>query len=131
MKLPTFFSTFGAIAIVFGLVFLLVPVLSLPIYGLPTEPSNVVEARYFGATLLPFGVLVWLARSTQDATAIRAILVASALVTALGVVVSAWSALSGVENAMAWSSAVIYGALLIGCVYFLTSGARGAVAAEA
>ena len=131
MKLSTFFSIFGGIAIVFGLVFLLLPALSLPIYGLPTEASNVVEARYFGATLLPLGVLVWLARGTQDETAIRAILFATALATALGVVVSAWSVLTGVENAMAWSSAAIYAALLIGCVYFLTSGARGTLAAEA
>jgi hypothetical protein len=77
MKLPAFLGLAGALGILFGLEFLLIPELALAQYGVPTEPHNLMQSRYFGSTLLAFGLLLWLARGAQDTTARRALLLAS------------------------------------------------------
>jgi hypothetical protein len=60
MKLSSFLAVSGAIGILFGLEFLLVPGFALPQYGMPTEPHNLLQARYFGASLLPWSLIAWL-----------------------------------------------------------------------
>jgi hypothetical protein len=124
MKLKTYFAIAGVVAILFGVEFLLVPGYGLRQYGVPTDPHNVMQAMYFGATLLTYGLVVWLARGTCEEIAQRAILVASVVGNFAGVVVSAWAAVSGLQNAMAWSSVVIYALFVLGAVYFLAFPAR-------
>jgi hypothetical protein len=76
MKLSTFFAVTGIIALLFGAFFLILPELALRQYGVPTDAHNQMQARYFGATLLQVGLVVWLSRLTQDAISVRAILIA-------------------------------------------------------
>lgn len=60
MKLATYLAISGVVALLFGLAFLLLPELALKQYGIPTEPHNVMEARYFGGTLVAYGLVPWL-----------------------------------------------------------------------
>jgi hypothetical protein len=124
MKLTTFFAISGAIALLFGVFFLAFPDAALRQYAVPTEPHNLMQARYFGATLLQIGLVVWLARLTQDAIAIRAILIGIAVGSAIGAAISVWAGLAGLQNAMVWGSVLIYGLLLLGSVYFMSRSAR-------
>jgi len=126
MKLGTFFAITGLIGVLFGLQFLLVPGFALKQYAIPTDPHSLMQARYFGATLLPYGLLVWLARRTRDDGALRAILQANVVAYSLGCVISGWAAVTGLQNQMAWSSVVIYGLFLLGSLYFLSSPTRRA-----
>jgi hypothetical protein len=126
MKVSTFFAVTGVVGIIFGLEFLLVPDFGIKQYGIPTEPHNLMQARYFGSTLLALSVVAWLARNTQDAVAQRAILIGSAVGNLVGALLSAWSSLAGLQNAMAWFSVVIYGVFFLGAVYLLTSSGRRA-----
>src|SRR4029453_4747069 len=109
MKLSTFLAITGGLGVLFGLEFLLLPGFGLPQYGVPTEPHNLMQARFFGGTLLGWGLIAWLARRSRDDTALRAILQGSLVGHIIGAVLSAWAAVSGLENAMAWSSVAIYG----------------------
>jgi FtsH-binding integral membrane protein len=124
MKLKTYFAIAGIVAILFGLEFLLVPGYSLRQYAVPTDAHNLMQAMFFGSALLTFGLVVWLARGTRDEIAQRAILVAAVVGDFAGVVISVWAALSGLQNAMAWSSVVIYALFVLGAVYFLAFPAR-------
>jgi hypothetical protein len=124
MKLRTFLAIMGGLGVLFGLEFLLVPGFGLPQYGVPADPHNLMQARFFGGTLLAWGLVSWLARGCRDDTAVRAILQGSLVGHLLGAILSAWAAVSGLENAMAWSSVAIYGLLAAGCLYFLASPAR-------
>ena len=124
MKLAAFLGLAGAIGILFGLEFLLIPELALSQYGVPTEPHNQMQARYFGSGLLAFGLVLWLARQTQDAIARRALLVASIIGNGVGLLLSLWSRMQGLQGPLAWLGAGIYGALLLGASYFLLRPSR-------
>jgi hypothetical protein len=126
MKLSAFLGLAGALAVLFGLEFLLIPEMALAQYGVPTEPHNLMQARYFGSTLLAFGLLVWLARGTTESATQRALLLASVLGNLLGMVLSLWSRFNGLQGMLAWLSVLIYGALLLGALNFLLRpGQRG------
>lgn len=124
MKLSAFLGLAGAIGILFGLEFLLIPELALSQYGVPTEPHNQMQARFFGSGLLAFGLLLWLARKTEDAIARRALLVAAAVGNMVGLLLSLWSRLNGLQGPLAWLAVAIYGALLLGSLYFLLRPSR-------
>jgi hypothetical protein len=126
MKLSTYLSVGGMIAILFGAEFLLAPAFALPQYGMPTEPHHLLQARYFGATLLTWGLITWLMREVRDDPALRALLQASAVGHVLGILISVWAVVAGLQSAMAWLSVLIYGLLLIGALYYLASPARRA-----
>ena len=55
MKLSAFLGLAGALGVLFGLEFLLIPEMALAQYGVPTAAPNLMQARYFGSTLLAFG----------------------------------------------------------------------------
>lgn len=126
MKLCAFLGLAGAIGVLFGLEFLLIPELALSQYGVPTEAHNLMQARYFGSTLLGFGLLLWLARNTQDAAAQRALLAATAVMNLLGLLLSLWSRLAGLQGLLAWLAVGIYAALCLGSLYFLLRPGRRA-----
>ncbi len=124
MKLSAFLGLAGAIGVLFGLEFLLIPEMALAQYGVPTEPHNLMQARYFGSTLLAFGLLLWLARATRDDAVRRALLLASVVGNLIGLVLSIWSRLDGLQGVLAWLSVGIYGALLLGSLFFLFRPSR-------
>lgn len=124
MKLSAFLGLAGALAIIFGLEFLLIPELALAQYGVPTEAHNVMQARYFASTLLAFGLLLWLTRGTQEAATQRALLLASVVGNLIGLLLSVWSRLAGLQSPLAWLSVIIYGALCIGALMFLLRPSR-------
>lgn len=124
MKLSAFFGIAGALGILFGLEFLLIPAMALAQYGVPTEPANQMQARFFGSTLLAFGLLLWLARGTLDGSARRALLVAAVVGNLLGLLLSLWARFAGLQSLLAWLSVAIYGALFVGALYFLLLPSR-------
>lgn len=124
MKLAGFFVLNGLLGLVFGLEFLLMPELALSQYGVPTEAHNLMQARYFGATLAAFGLIYWLCRGTRDDATRRALLIAGVFGNAAGLALSLWARTSGLQGPLAWLSVAIYAALLIGSLYFLLRPAR-------
>ena len=121
MKIGTYLSISGILSLIFGLEFLLLPEFSVKQYGVPAEPHLLMLGRYFGGTLVAYGVIFWLARSTRDQVALRALLLGAVVGNFIGLLISVWAWFAGLQNAMAWSSVVIYGLLLVGAAYFLSS----------
>jgi hypothetical protein len=126
MKIATYLAIAGIVSLLFGLEFLLAPEFSVKQYGVPADPHVLMLGRYFGGTLLTYGLIFWFARSTRDDVALRALLIGAVVGNLLGVVISAWAGLAALQNAMAWFSVAIYGVLLLGAAYFLTSPTRRA-----
>lgn len=124
MKLSGYFTLSGLLGVIFGLEFLLIPEMALQQYGVPTEPHNLMQARYFGSTLLALGLVNWLARHTLDDAARRALLLTGVLGNAAGLGLSLWSRFSGLQGLLAWLSVAIYAALLLGALYFLLQPSR-------
>lgn len=124
MKLAGFFAVTGVLGILFGLEFLLIPELALSQYGIPTEAHNLMQARYFGGTLFAFGLIYWLARATRDDPVRRALLLAGVAGNLIGLGLSLWSRASGLQGVLAWLSAGLYAALMLGSLYFLLRPSR-------
>jgi hypothetical protein len=121
MRLSTLLLVAGLLALVFGLGFLLVPGMLLPLYGLRSDPDTVIMSRFFGVALVNLGAAVYLVREVQEPSAQRGLVVAGVLGSVAGLGVALAGQLGGVVNAMGWSTVVIYGALLLGYASFLRS----------
>lgn len=124
MKTSTYLAVAGAVSLLFGVVFLLFPEFSVKQYGVPADPHVLMLGRYFGGMLLTYGLIFWFARSTRDEVALRALLLGAVVGNVIGLVISAWAGLAGLQNAMAWFSVVIYGLFLLGAASCLSSPKR-------
>jgi len=119
MKLATFLSIVGVIAILFGIGFLLAPAALLGQYGIVVaDPHTILMSRFFGATLIELGILVWIAREIVDPLARRAIVLAGLIGNVAGFVVALAGQLNGAVNALGWSTVLIYALFAIGFARF-------------
>lgn len=114
MRPNTVFVTAAVLSLVFGLGFLLVPAVVLPVYGAPTDPATVLMSRFFGVALLHLGLLLYLLKDIRDLGSIRALALAGVVGSVAGGVVALMGVVAGVVNAMGWSTVAIYGLLLLG-----------------
>jgi hypothetical protein len=114
MRLNTLLLIAGLLALGFGLSFLLVPGIVLPVYGLDPAPATVLMSRFFGAALVQLGATLYLVREVRQPEARRALVLAGIAGSGVGLAVALMGQLAGVVNAMGWSTVAIYGLLLFG-----------------
>ena len=126
MRLSTLLLVAGLLAIVFGLGFLLVPGAVLPLYGLDSAPATSLMARFFGAALVNLGLAVYLLRDTRDIVVQRGLVLAGVVGSAAGAAVALIGQLSGLVNALGWSTVAIYAFLFVGYATFLRAQPRAA-----
>ncbi|MFI5242911.1 MAG: hypothetical protein ACHQRL_07870 [Gemmatimonadales bacterium] len=124
MKLSTLLTIASLLAIAFGLAFTGEPAIMLTQYGLVVDPASAIMSRFFGATLITLGLVIFLARSVTDAYARNAIVQGLLVGSLLSLAVAVFAQVRGVINAFGWSTVAIYGLLTLGYVYFAL-GARG------
>ncbi len=118
MKLSALMIVNSIVAVVFGLGFVLVPGQVTSLYSPEVGPTLNYVAQLFGAALLAFAVLTWVARNVPDSEARRAILLALFVGDGVGFVVALIGQIGGVMNALGWSTVVIYLLLAVGFGYF-------------
>ena len=114
----------AVIAIVFGLAFVFFPTAAGAVYGVPSEPHTALTAQFFGAALIGFGALEWVAKDFRDWEAVRGVLIANVIADIFGLGVNLLGTFEGLLNGMAWSTTLIYALLLAGAVYCLSAGAK-------
>jgi len=124
MKLSALMVVNAIIAVVFGLGFILAPSQVASFYspevGAPEVGSVLrVVAQLFGAALVAFAVLTWVARNARDSEARRAILLALFIGDAVGFVIALIAQFGGAVNALGWLTVAIYLLLAIGFGYFV------------
>ena len=119
MKVAVFLAIAAAVAIIYGIAFILVPDFVLVTYGITANAALDLMARYFGLTLLGMGLITWLVRETTDGKTLRGLLTGLSVQGAIGLIVSIWGTVSGVMNGMGWSAVLIYAILLAGYLYYL------------
>jgi hypothetical protein len=118
MKLNTFMTIASIVAFLFGLAFLLAPVLVMSMYGVALDISGQYIGRYLGSAFLGIAAIGWFARNAKEDEAKRAILLGGFVVTLTGFVASLFDKFYGLGNALVWSTVVIYLLLAIGFGYF-------------
>lgn len=109
------------VAGLFGIGFVVAPGQVMGLYS--TETGMVLElmCQLFGAALIGYAALSWLARNATDSEARRAIVLALFVGDLVGCVVSLIAQLGGVVNSLGWSTVAIYLLLAIGFGYFAFS----------
>jgi hypothetical protein len=118
MKLETFLTIAAVIAIAFGLAFFVSPARVLTQYGIVANVAVVIMARFFGATLLNIGFVLFLVRHVTEPAIRRGIVRGSLIGAVIGLIVAIHGQRIGAVNALGWSSVAIYGLLTLGYAYF-------------
>ena len=119
MKLKTLFIINFVVCLVFGIGFVFLPEQVISLYG-----NDAVTGQFkfigqlFGSSLLTFGVISWLARNSTESNARDAILLSFFLGDFVGFIISLINQISGVVNALNWSTVAIYLLLSLGFGYF-------------
>jgi hypothetical protein len=119
MKIGVFLAIAAAIAIVYGVAFIVAPDYILITYGMTADTALNLMARYFGLTLIGIGLVTWLIRESSDLKAVRGLLTGLVVQAVIGLLVSIWGTVSGTMNGMGWSAVLIYAILLAGYLYYL------------
>jgi len=114
MPLRTLLLIAGIIALAFGLGFLLVPRPMLTVYGVTADPTVVLIARFFGATLVQIGLVLYLIRDVGDPRTQRGVVIGSFIGSVAGLVVALTGQFWGLLNQFGWSTVAIYGLLTFG-----------------
>jgi len=123
MSSKLYLTIAAVLAILYGIGFVLIPAKMGELYGVQPEPHAILNVQYFGSALLAWGVILWFARDL-DWAAVRGVLIGSVVGDAVGGLLSVWAIVEGLVNAFGWTSVVIYVLLLLGGLYFLSTGSR-------
>ena len=129
MTSRTLLTITAVVAILYGLAFVLIPDTINALYGVPSAPHIALYTRFFGSALLGLGVITWFAKDFRSWDVIRGVLIGIAVTTAIGGLIALFAVLTGLSNAMTWTSVAVYVLLLAGAVYWLTQGEKNSAVA--
>ncbi len=115
MKFSTLMTIAAIIAFIFGILFILVPNVTLSFYGNKTDIVGTFLGRYLGAAYIGLAFLAWLNRGVSSKANQGGFFV----VAALGFVVALYDALAGTRaSGLVWLNVVIFLLLGVGFGYF-------------
>ena len=118
MRLNTVMIINAILAVVFGIVFVLIPAQAVSLYGTaPDAPLN-YTIQLLGAAFLGFAVLTWSARNATDSQARKAIVLALFVGNCVGFIIALIGQIRNVVNAVGWLTVAIYLLLALGFGYF-------------
>ncbi|HET9700552.1 MAG TPA: hypothetical protein VFP70_06495 [Burkholderiales bacterium] len=118
MTLRKFLTLRSIVAAGYGVLFVLIPGTMLPLYGAEPSVTAIFLGRLLGSALLTFAAVLWLARDAGDSPARRAIVLGFYIGLATGFVVSLHGQLTGVANALGWTTVAVYALFGGGYGYF-------------
>ena len=103
----------------FGLGFLLVPEATTSPYAVTDwNEGTLAVARLYGVALLMVAGASWACLPVGELNVQRRIALCSAVISAIGALVAAQSALAGSANALMWSTVAIYGFFCVAWAVF-------------
>jgi hypothetical protein len=124
MTSRTLLTITAVVAVLYGLAFVLIPDSINALYGVPSAPHTALYTRFFGSALLGFGVVNWFAKDFRSWDAIRGVLMGTAVTTAIGGLIALFAVVTGLSNAMTWTSVLVYALLFVAAVYWLSQGEK-------
>jgi peptidoglycan/LPS O-acetylase OafA/YrhL len=119
MKAKTLLILTALFGVVFGLAYLLIPKILLDFFGVDYSDAAVMTARFFGGTVLGFGILAWSARNAEDSPTRKAIKLAIFFTCLLGLVLSIISTVTGFFTAYGWIPIAFFVLIILAFVYVL------------
>ena len=118
MKLKVLFIITAIIAIVFGVVFVIIPAQVYSLYDIESGAGLNYMGQLFGAALIAIGLISWQSRNAADSDARRAIILAIFIADGIGFVIALIGQLNDVVGSLGWLTVAIYFLLSLGFGYF-------------
>lgn len=118
MNLRTLFSINVPVSAFFGATCIFVPNWLFSLYGVDLTPPGEFMTQLAGAAYLGFGVLAFLARSSESKDFRMALALALFIQDSIGAVISIYAQISGLFNTLGWSTVAVYLFLALGYGYF-------------
>lgn len=118
MKLNVLFIITAIIALVFGIVFVLIPTWTYSLYGIESTEMLNYMGQLFGAALIAIGLISWLSRNAADSDARNAIILSFFIGDGIGFIIALIGQLNNVVNNLGWLTVIIYFLLCLGFAYF-------------
>ncbi len=118
MKLKILFIITAIIAIVFGVVFVIIPAQVYSLYSIESGAGMNYMGQLFGAALIAIGLISWQSRNAADSDARRAIILAIFIADGIGFVIALIGQLNDVVGSLGWLTVAIYFLLSLGFGYF-------------
>jgi hypothetical protein len=112
MKLNALFIITSVIALVFGVLFVIIPGPMYSLYGLESNMMLNYMGELFGAALIAIGLISWLSEAR------KAIILSFFIADAIGFIIALIGQLNNVVNALGWLTVVIYFLLCLGFAVF-------------
>lgn len=128
MTIKLFLSVLGALGVLHGIAFVIVPGTVDTLYGLAVSEPVTLMSRFFGGALIAWGGILWATKSFHDESAIRAVLQFTGVADAIGFLTAIVGTTAGTLNASGWIPVAIYAFGTVGSIYFL-AGQKKLVAA--
>jgi hypothetical protein len=114
MKISSFLTINSVIVFLFGLGLVIVPETLMSLYGVELTGIGKAISQLLGAAFLGFGVLRFLARTSEDKGFLKAVVVSGFIEDSLGFVVLLVAQLDGLTNASGWSNVILYSLFALG-----------------
>jgi hypothetical protein len=118
MKLKVLFIITAVVAIVFGVVFVIIPAQLYSLYGIESGAGLNYMGQLFGAALIGIGLISWKSRNAVDSDARKAIIFSFFIADGIGFVVALIGQLNEILGSLGWLTVAIYLLLTIGFGYF-------------
>ena len=124
MKLKVLFIITAIVAIVFGVIFVIIPAQLYSLYGVESGAGLNYMGQLFGAALIAIGLVSWQSRNAADSDARKAIVFSFFIADGIGFVVALIGQLNEVVGSLGWLTVAIYFLLSLGFGYFQFSKPR-------
>ncbi len=119
MKVKTLIIIMALLSLIWGIGFILMPKFFWSLYGLSLDTGGVYMSRQLGVVFFILGLVLWLARNTQEALAVRAISLGLFVGNILGFVVALIGQFSAGISLLGWVGVACYLLLAAGFGVFL------------
>jgi hypothetical protein len=118
MKLKVLFIITAIVAIVFGVIFVIIPAQLYSLYGVESGAGLNYMGQLFGAALIAIGLVSWQSRNAADSDARKAIIFSFFIADGIGFVVALIGQLNEVVGSLGWLTVALYFLLSLGFGYF-------------
>lgn len=109
----TMFTVTFIVELIFALGFIIAPGTLFGTFGVEPSPFAISLARMFGSALLAFCTLLWYARGSKSTDLIKATVRSLFIYWLVSCVLLIIAQLSGIFNAMGWSTVILHLGFLI------------------
>jgi hypothetical protein len=104
----------------FGVVALAIPGLLFAQFGLQLDAAGILVARGYSATLIGYGVALFLMRGTVDPRTVQVLLSSLAIFNAIESIIQSLAGLQGVAQPVILVNAALHGVVTVLCVVALS-----------